>query len=566
MRTDETTTPPWRRSTGPGRRRRLAARLGAVAVAGGIAGGAGVALRAAPASAGGATGWVRFAHFSASNGPVAVTLDGTSLDRDVTFETVTPYRSVPVGSHTLVLRDLDAPFTTLRDTVTVGGGGAVTVGAIVGDHGVRLTSWTDDLAVGPAGDARVRIVDTAPAVSTASVTFRRDAPETASDADFVSGSVPAGAASSATAKLSVSAPPVAYGTASPYEDIAAGTYTVKVSGPGGRQLITGKGWPVTAGTVDSVVVVQDASTATLVVLRDAAGSSATPVGGMQTGFGGEAAALDGHHGAGVPLALELAALAALLAAGVGAVVVIRRPTGRGRRVVVGGALGAALALTASACAGAGTPSAARPAPSGSSAHAGSASGTSAAAGSAAAGPGAAGPGAVPEPVIGHGTTVNLATATGGSALAPTSLRIPSIGVDTSLVKLGRTADGAAQVPTTTKVAGWYEDGPAPGQPGPAVILGHVDSYTGPGVFFRLHDLRAGAMMHVVEDGRTLTFEVRQVETFAKATFPTAEVFGPTPEAALRLVTCGGPFDTATRHYVDNVVVFATEVGSSAPTG
>jgi sortase (surface protein transpeptidase) len=146
-----------------------------------------------------------------------------------------------------------------------------------------------------------------------------------------------------------------------------------------------------------------------------------------------------------------------------------------------------------------------------------------------------------------------------STVAPTAISIPAIGVQTSLVKLGRNADGTAQVPAT--VAGWYDQGPAPGQRGPAVILGHVDSLDDPGVFFKLKDLVAGDKVLVTEEGKQLTFVVQRVATYEKAAFPTQAVYGPTPARALRLITCGGPFDYATGHYYDNVVVYAGEITS-----
>lgn len=155
--------------------------------------------------------------------------------------------------------------------------------------------------------------------------------------------------------------------------------------------------------------------------------------------------------------------------------------------------------------------------------------------------------------------------TGGTArvpagLEPTRLTIPRIGVDTGLVRLGLAADGTAEVPTSAAVAGWYIGGPAPGQVGPAVLAGHVDSRTGPGVFFRLSALRSGDTFAVRRgDGRQVRFTVTAVERVAKAAFPTARVYGPTPFAEIRLVTCGGRFDTEQRHYQDNVVVFGRQL-------
>ena len=142
---------------------------------------------------------------------------------------------------------------------------------------------------------------------------------------------------------------------------------------------------------------------------------------------------------------------------------------------------------------------------------------------------------------------------------PVSLRIPSIGVDSrSLVDLAKEADGSLEVPVDPADAGWFTPGPAPGQFGPAVIAGHVDGGGGPGVFYRLGELRPGASLEVTrEDGSTARFVVDKVERYAKDAFPTAAVYGDsTPRSELRLITCGGDFDDETGHYVDNVVAYA----------
>jgi Sortase domain len=139
---------------------------------------------------------------------------------------------------------------------------------------------------------------------------------------------------------------------------------------------------------------------------------------------------------------------------------------------------------------------------------------------------------------------------------PTRLLIPAIGVEAPVLALGRNPDGTAQVPETVSVAGWYDLGPRPGQLGPAVLLGHVDSKTGPGIFYRLRSLLPGDAVTVVSGGQVLHFVVSQLISYSKDAFPTTAVFGPTPDAELRLITCSGPFDTSTGHYVDNLVVFA----------
>jgi Sortase domain len=143
------------------------------------------------------------------------------------------------------------------------------------------------------------------------------------------------------------------------------------------------------------------------------------------------------------------------------------------------------------------------------------------------------------------------------ASPPVRLTIPAIRVATPLVRLGRERDGSMQVPADFARAGWFAEGLSPGQVGPAVIAGHVDSRTGPAVFYRLRELRAGDAVEVERaDGVRLRFVVEQARSFPKATFPTAEVFGPAPWAALRLVTCGGDFDRSRGSYRDNLVVFA----------
>ena len=143
---------------------------------------------------------------------------------------------------------------------------------------------------------------------------------------------------------------------------------------------------------------------------------------------------------------------------------------------------------------------------------------------------------------------------------PVLLTIPLIGVKTKLITLGLAAGGALQVPSSTTVAGWYTGSPRPGAIGSAIIVGHIDSLTGPGVFFRLSELRRGDDVYVDRaDGTTAEFGVTSVQTYLKDRFPTAAVYGPTPDSELRLITCGGAFDSATGHYLSNIVVYATEV-------
>jgi hypothetical protein len=141
---------------------------------------------------------------------------------------------------------------------------------------------------------------------------------------------------------------------------------------------------------------------------------------------------------------------------------------------------------------------------------------------------------------------------------PTRVRIPAIGVDAPLVPLGLQGDGTMDVPVDFEAAGWYDDGPRPGEDGPAVIAGHLDSEVGPAVFFRLSRLHPGDEINVPHsDGRNSTFVVTRVARFDKQEFPTADVFGPTIGPELRLVTCGGSFDFTRRTYRGNTVVFAS---------
>ncbi|MBB3085916.1 class F sortase [Geodermatophilus sabuli] len=144
-----------------------------------------------------------------------------------------------------------------------------------------------------------------------------------------------------------------------------------------------------------------------------------------------------------------------------------------------------------------------------------------------------------------------------AAAAPLRVRVPAIGVDSPLARLGVDATGALVPPAEYDRAGWFTGSPAPGDVGPAVVAGHLDSRAGPAVFWRLRELAAGDEVLVDRgDGTTVRFVVTAVATYPKEQFPTAAVYGPTPRAELRLVTCGGEFDRSARSYADNVVVTA----------
>jgi DNA-directed RNA polymerase specialized sigma24 family protein/sortase (surface protein transpeptidase) len=141
--------------------------------------------------------------------------------------------------------------------------------------------------------------------------------------------------------------------------------------------------------------------------------------------------------------------------------------------------------------------------------------------------------------------------------APVRLAIPKIAVDKRLVELGIQDDGTLASPVHYDDPGWYRDGVAPGERGPAVIVGHVDSLDGPAIFFQLSTLRRNDKVQVERaDGTTATFVIDRVERFPKENFPTSQVYGDTARPELRLITCGGAFNNTTRHYDDNVVAFA----------
>lgn len=172
---------------------------------------------------------------------------------------------------------------------------------------------------------------------------------------------------------------------------------------------------------------------------------------------------------------------------------------------------------------------------------------------AAADPGAAPPSTAP-------TTATTAPSSSGPLAhsKPARLEVPAIGVDVSpIVDLGLAADGALEVPQDAKTTGWYTGGPTPGETGPAVLAAHVDYNHVPGTFTRLKDLRPGdkAIVHRA-DGTTAEFAVYAVDKYPKSAFPTDKVYGDTASPELRLITCGGDFDRATRNYEDNIVAYA----------
>jgi sortase (surface protein transpeptidase) len=168
------------------------------------------------------------------------------------------------------------------------------------------------------------------------------------------------------------------------------------------------------------------------------------------------------------------------------------------------------------------------------------------------------------PAMGSSSAAAKAPAASGFAARsiPVSITIPAIGVSAPVTELGLNADGSLATPplSNLNLTGWYKYGPSPGQQGPAVIVGHIDSTAGPSVFFRLRYLTDGDKISVtLADGKTAVFAVTGMQQTAKTAFPTSEVYGHLSYAGLRLITCGGVFDYSTGHYLSNVIVYARAV-------
>lgn len=146
---------------------------------------------------------------------------------------------------------------------------------------------------------------------------------------------------------------------------------------------------------------------------------------------------------------------------------------------------------------------------------------------------------------------------------PAWLDVPAIDARSSLIPLGLNPDRTVAVPPVHEPmqAGWYRYSPTPGEPGPAVILGHVNGDGKDGIFVRLHELKRGDEIRVGrEDGTVARFTVKRMAQVPKDRFPTEDVYGDTAGPELRLITCGGPFDETARSYRDNIIAFATFTG------
>jgi hypothetical protein len=165
--------------------------------------------------------------------------------------------------------------------------------------------------------------------------------------------------------------------------------------------------------------------------------------------------------------------------------------------------------------------------------------------------------------IRHARDLRARAARGAPGARPWTIAIPSIGVDAGLMPLGGPALSAADrsLPTpplakAATAAAWYRFSAVPGTPGNAVIVGHVDTYAGPGVFYRLYQVRPGDAIYVSDGGATQRFDVTAAREMPKSRFPVNQVFGGTKNHLLWLITCGGAFDYRTRHYLDNILVSA----------
>ena len=176
-----------------------------------------------------------------------------------------------------------------------------------------------------------------------------------------------------------------------------------------------------------------------------------------------------------------------------------------------------------------------------------------------------------EPGPNDGPTLSSPVVSGGPVQAipplppanPTEIRIDKIGAVSSLIPTGLNPDRTIEVPPVSEPlqASWYRLGPTPGAVGPAIVLGHINGGGEDGIFARLHELRPGDQVQVKrEDGKTAIFTVTKLEQVPKSNFPTQAVYGDTPDAQLKLITCGGAFNRAARSYVDNIIATAALTG------
>jgi hypothetical protein len=471
-----------------------------------------VGVREATADPG--TGMLRLAHLSPNTPAVDMYAQGAGLELtkvagDVSYRAVSPYLTEAAGTYRIQGRPAGAPSTapTLFDVaVDVPAGSAQTVTFVdIGPNGATQAQVLDDeTAPAPAGQGALRVVQAAAEVGPVDVLA----------SDPSGGDIPL-------------ARTLFYGSATPYALVPAKPWQVEVTSRSGK-----------SATLE--VPVTSTSTASLVITRAADGGLATQ---LVADAASSAVRPAPEPGQPAPTASQAP-----------------RTAESSAPPVAPGTVPPSQPSTAE------TTTSAPPAPKAPSPPAG---GIGAGLGglsrpSLAAGgiwdtisgwfddPATDVPAAVRMPLA-------IATAPPPGGTHPTSLSIPAINLDADdPVDLRIDYRGALQVPTDFSKVGWYSSSAVPGDPGSAVMVGHVDTRRGPAVFGALDDLKPGDIIEVGRsDGGTARFGVDSVETFAKDGVPTERVYGPTTTPTLRLMTCGGPFDDRTLNYRDNIVVFAT---------
>ncbi len=471
------------------------------------------------------TAQLRIAHFSPDASYVdvyAVSVNRDQVFPNVFYKAVSAYWGVGAGAFTYEVRPAGTD-PTAPATVTLTGNlqpdRSYTVAVVGPKANLRGVLLSDNLSPVSPGKARVRFVDT--------LLGRRAI-------DVVSGG-------------KVLAKGLSLGSASPYGDVTPGRYRVQARQAGSGKALYNGTLTLKAGTVTTAVLTGGAGQPDEVfAFRDGAGVRDMPAaaGGVATGAGGTAPPAPG---AARPALLWTGAVLALLP------VLAVRSVSAARHTAARHTAAILLALLPVAgCA-------ARPAAPAPAAPAASAAAPARA-------PTQQPPAAVARSrprleVSPFPTQVTVP----GPPSAPVQLTIGAIGVETGLVRLGLDAGSALQVPEDFSQAGWFSGGPLPGEQGPAVIVGHVDSRSGPAVFYRLRELAPGDVVQVRRaDGVSLRFAVEGVHQYPKAAFPKGAVFGPVSWRALRLVTCGGSFDHQRHSYRDNLVVDARLIGFSRP--
>jgi sortase (surface protein transpeptidase) len=146
---------------------------------------------------------------------------------------------------------------------------------------------------------------------------------------------------------------------------------------------------------------------------------------------------------------------------------------------------------------------------------------------------------------------------------PVHITIPAIGVTARIVPLGLNPDRTLEVPKNLADTGWFTEGPEPGERGAAVVVGHVASLSGSGVFYRLRDVRPGDVIRIrLRDGEIVRYRARSMLVVPKTAFPTRRVYAQTPRPTLRLISCSGTMDASSGHHPDNRIVFASLLSSA----